>query len=40
MLAYVSVVTILLTLAALIHKKDKEAPAHAAHNHTKEPSSD
>lgn len=36
MLAYVSTVTILLTLAAFIHKKDKEAPAHAAHNHRKE----
>ncbi|MCK6077920.1 GerAB/ArcD/ProY family transporter [Paenibacillus silvae] len=28
MLSYVSIVTILLTLAALLHKKDKEEPAH------------
>ncbi|WP_017690401.1 endospore germination permease [Paenibacillus sp. PAMC 26794] len=28
MLAYVAIITVLLTLAALIHKKDKEASAH------------
>ncbi|MDT0121124.1 endospore germination permease [Paenibacillus sp. RRE4] len=30
MLAYVATITTLLTLAALIHKKDKEAPAHGS----------
>jgi len=32
MLAYVSTVTVILTITALIHKKDKEAPAHGTHN--------
>ncbi|MEN1988203.1 MULTISPECIES: GerAB/ArcD/ProY family transporter [Paenibacillus] len=32
MLAYVSIVTILLTLAALIHRKDKEVPDHGSHD--------
>ncbi|MNP41796.1 hypothetical protein D3C76_1355190 [compost metagenome] len=36
MLIYVSIVTVLLTLAAFIHKKDREAPAHADQNNTQE----
>ncbi|SEK83853.1 endospore germination permease [Paenibacillus sp. OK003] len=36
MLAYVSVVTLILTIAALIHRKDKEAPAHDNHQHIQE----
>ncbi|WP_340027389.1 endospore germination permease [Paenibacillus sp. FSL H7-0940] len=36
MLAYVSIVTVILTIAALIHKKDKEAPERADLSPTQE----